>query len=217
MDKQDEVSLNSETHSQFLDDLTHKSQLRPNTLRAYRYELAAAIQDSRFQIPLQALELNIIEDWIGRDRPAASTRSRRAATFNRFFRWAIQQGLCERNPLDGRMPTRSDRRLPRPIQKQTEQDAIDDAIRSAPQPYRLIFTILHQWQKVCQVAGLIDDGKPRYTLHQLRHTRGSELLAQGQSIEIVQRVLGHRDIHSTLLYAELNEDQVRAALEQPPS
>jgi site-specific recombinase XerD len=31
----------------------------------------------------------------------------------------------------------------------------------------------------------------------------------------VQRVLGHRDIRSTLLYAELNEDQVRAALEQP--
>jgi integrase/recombinase XerD len=63
----------------------------------------------------------------------------------------------------------------------------------------------------------MDAGNPRYTLHQLRHTRGSELLAQGQPIEIVQRVLGHRDIRSTLLYAELNEDEVRAALEQPPS
>jgi integrase/recombinase XerD len=292
----------AETYPQFLDDLAHKSRLRPNTLRAYRYELAAATQDSRFQIPLPALELNIIEDWIGRDRPAAGTRSRRAATFNRFFKWTLQQGLCERNPLDGRMPTRSDRRLPRPIQRQTDQDALEDAIRSAPQPYRLIFTILretgmrvgevldlrvgdvlletgreglrvrepknrtertvvlgatatpktirglrahskqmnkpqlhdvlfrsnrgtaisydavhYQWQKLCQAAALIDDDKPRYTLHQLRHTRGSELLAQGQPIEIVQRVLGHRDIRSTLLYAELNEDEVRAALERPPS
>ena len=56
----------------------------------------------------------------------------------------------------------------------------------------------------------------RYTIHQLRHTRGSELIAQGQRVEIVQRVLGHRDIRSTLGYAELNEAQVRAALECPP-
>ncbi len=134
----------AETYPQFLDDLAHKSQLRPSTLRTYRYELASATQDSRFQIPLQALELNMIEDWIGRDHPATSTRNRRAATFNRFFRWAIQQRLCERNPLDGRTSARSDRRLPRPIQQQSDQDAIDNAIRSAPQPYRLIFIILRE-------------------------------------------------------------------------
>lgn len=292
----------AETYPQFLDDLAHNDQLRSSTLRAYRYELAAAAADARFLKPLPELTLKELESWIGRGRPAASTRSRRAATFNRFFKWAMQQALCERNPLGGRAPARTDHRLPRPIQRQTEQDAIDDAIRVAPQPYRLIFTILretgmrvgevlalrvgdvlletgreglrvrepknrterivvlgatatpntirglrahlkqlqkpqrhdvlfrsnrgtavsydavhYQWQKVCRAAGLTDDGKPRYTLHQLRHTRGSELLAQGQPVEIVQRVLGHRDIRSTLLYAELNEDQVRAALEQPPS
>ena len=53
--------------------------------------------------------------------------------------------------------------------------------------------------------------------HQLRHTRGSELIAQGQRVEIVQRVLGHRDIRSTLGYAELQDAQVRAALEGTPS
>jgi site-specific recombinase XerD len=56
---------------------------------------------------------------------------------------------------------------------------------------------------------------PRYTLYQLRHTRGSELIGQGVRVEVVQRVLGHRDIRSTLGYAELAETQVRAALEQP--
>ena len=71
-----------------------------------------------------------------------------------------------------------------------------------------------QWARVCQVAGLVDEaGAPRYTPHQLRHTRGSELIAQGQRVEIVQRVLGHRDIRSTLGYAELQDAQVRAALE----
>jgi len=34
-------------------------------------------------------------------------------------------------------------------------------------------------------------------------------------VEIVQRVLGHRDIRSTLGYAELQKAQVRAALERP--
>jgi site-specific recombinase XerD len=67
---------------------------------------------------------------------------------------------------------------------------------------------------LCATAGLLDgNGAPRYTPHQLRHTRGSELIAQGQRVEIVQRVLGHRDIRSTLVYAELREDHVRAALE----
>jgi len=72
----------------------------------------------------------------------------------------------------------------------------------------------YQWARVCQAAGLVDEtGAPRYTPHQLRHTRGSELIAQGQRVEIVQRVLGHRDIRSTLGYAELQDAQVRAALE----
>jgi len=80
---------------------------------------------------------------------------------------------------------------------------------------RVSYDALHyQWARVCQAAGLVDEaGAPRYTPHQLRHTRGSELIAQGQRVEIVQRVLGHRDIRSTLGYAELQDTQVRAALE----
>jgi integrase/recombinase XerD len=71
------------------------------------------------------------------------------------------------------------------------------------------------WQKVCAQAGLLNEaGKPRYTIHQLRHTRGTELVEQRQPLEIVQRVLGHRDIRSTQGYAALSDDQVRAALEQ---
>ena len=82
---------------------------------------------------------------------------------------------------------------------------------------RISYDAVHyQWSKLCAAAGLLDaTGAPRYTPHQLRHTRGSELIAEGQRIEIVQRVLGHRDIRSTLGYAELQEAQIRAALERP--
>ena len=81
---------------------------------------------------------------------------------------------------------------------------------------RVSYDALHyQWANLCRAAGLLDAaGAPRYTPHQLRHTRGSELVAQGQRVEIVQRVLGHRDIRSTLGYAELQEAQVRGALER---
>jgi integrase/recombinase XerD len=73
----------------------------------------------------------------------------------------------------------------------------------------------YQWGQVCATAGRVDaQGKPRYTLHQLRHTRGSELVEHGHRMEIVQRVLGHRDPRSTQGYAALHDDQVRAALEQ---
>ena len=81
---------------------------------------------------------------------------------------------------------------------------------------RLSYDALHyQWSQCCIAAGLMDDaGKPRYILHQLRHTRATELVEQGQRIEIVQRVLGHRDPRSTQGYPELHEGQVRAALKQ---
>jgi site-specific recombinase XerD len=72
----------------------------------------------------------------------------------------------------------------------------------------------YQWTQCCTKAGLVAaDGTLRYTLHQLRHTRGTELVEAGQPLEIVQRVLGHRDIRSTQGYADLTEAQVRAALE----
>lgn len=81
---------------------------------------------------------------------------------------------------------------------------------------RLSYDALHyQWAQACVDAGLADAaGKPRYTLHQLRHTRASELVEQGQRLEVVQRVLGHRDPRSTQGYAELAEVQLRAALER---
>jgi integrase/recombinase XerD len=44
---------------------------------------------------------------------------------------------------------------------------------------RVSYDALHyQWAKLCTAAGLLDaTGTPRYTPHQLRHTRGSDLIA----------------------------------------
>jgi len=73
-------------------------------------------------------------------------------------------------------------------------------------------TLYYQWQRVCAAAKLLDvDGKPRYTIHQLRHTAGTAFIRDYPE-HMVSRMLGHRDPRSTRRYAEVTEDQVRAML-----
>ena len=57
-------------------------------------------------------------------------------------------------------------------------------------------------------AGLVDDaGKPLVTLHGLRHTCGSILLARGVPLIVVSRHLGHADPNITArVYAHLLSD-----------
>lgn len=78
-------------------------------------------------------------------------------------------------------------------------------------------TVLYHWGKLCTAAGLRDEaGAPRYTIHQLRHTTATELLEHGHTIETVQRRLGHKDIRTTMGYAEVSDATVRAELEGGP-
>mgnify|MGYP005849010941 CR=1 FL=1 len=78
-------------------------------------------------------------------------------------------------------------------------------------------TVLYHWGKLCEAAGLLDEeGRPRYTIHQLRHTTATELLAAGHTVETVQRRLGHKDIRTTMGYAEVSDARVRADLEGGP-
>jgi integrase/recombinase XerD len=66
---------------------------------------------------------------------------------------------------------------------------------------------------LCAAAGVLDGDKSRYTLHQLRHTAGTEFIRHYPE-HIVSRMLGHRDPRSTRRYAEVTEEQVRATLAQ---
>jgi integrase/recombinase XerD len=118
--------------------------LRPNTLRAYRYELALAAADPRFAVALDAFSLADLEAWIARDQATPRTIGRRTATFRRFFAWAIRHEHCNRDPLIGFHPPRASAQLPRPIRETREQQALDAAIAAAPRPYRLILTILRE-------------------------------------------------------------------------
>ena len=118
----------------FLSNIALVERLRPHTVRAYRYELAAAATDPRFRRSLDDVRLEDLDAWLTRTPAATSTVGRRVATFRRFFGWACTHGLCVRNPLAERAPLRGSRRLPRPIREQHEQRALDSAIGTAAQP-----------------------------------------------------------------------------------
>ena len=76
-------------------------------------------------------------------------------------------------------------------------------------PLPLEYSVVHYaWQKYCKEAGV------EATIHQLRHSRASQLLQAGVPITTVRKQLGHRNIQSTLLYAEVDQATIKHDLQQ---
>ena len=53
----------------------------------------------------------------------------------------------------------------------------------------------------CDETGLANDVKP----HQLRHSFATRLLESGESLQMMQMLLGHSSIRSTQIYTHLTE------------
>jgi integrase len=65
------------------------------------------------------------------------------------------------------------------------------------------------WQRIRQKAGV-----PDVRIHDLRRTLGSWLAAQGYSLPLIGRALNHTNISTTQVYARLDLEPVRDALER---
>lgn len=64
--------------------------------------------------------------------------------------------------------------------------------------------------KACDVAGV-----PRMTIHDLRHTAASLMVASGANVKVVQRQLGHASASMTLdVYADLFDDDLDVVRER---
>ena len=75
-------------------------------------------------------------------------------------------------------------------------------------PLPLEYSVVHYaWQKYCRRAGV------EATIHQLRHSRASQLLQAGVPVTTVRKQLGHRNIQSTLLYAEVDQATIKQDLQ----
>ena len=64
------------------------------------------------------------------------------------------------------------------------------------------------WKRACRKAGITD-----LRIHDLRHTAGTDLLRKTGNLKLVQKMLRHADIRSTLRYAHADDADLRAALE----
>ena len=65
------------------------------------------------------------------------------------------------------------------------------------------------WDRIRVKAGMQD-----VRFHDLRRTLGSWLAGSGESLHLIGKVLNHRDPSTTAIYAQLNLDPVRQALER---
>jgi site-specific recombinase XerD len=68
-------------------------------------------------------------------------------------------------------------------------------------------TVQARWKKYCRAA------KVEATIHQLRHSYATRLINEGKPLEVVQKLLGHRNPQTTQRYAAVSDGTVRRALE----
>ena len=74
-------------------------------------------------------------------------------------------------------------------------------------PLPLEYSVVHYaWQKYCKQVGV------EATIHQLRHSRASQLIQAGVPVTTVRKQLGHRNVQSTLLYAEVDQATIKQDL-----
>jgi hypothetical protein len=57
---------------------------------------------------------------------------------------------------------------------------------------------------------------PNITAHSLRHFFGSELLAAGNDIRVVQELMGHAQLNSTAIYTRVPEQRMREGMASLP-
>lgn len=67
-------------------------------------------------------------------------------------------------------------------------------------------------QRACEKAKI----PGRHNLHKLRHTYAGHIHEAGIDIRLIQEVLGHKDIRTTLIYTKINQERI-AKMESPLS
>lgn len=71
------------------------------------------------------------------------------------------------------------------------------------------------WERYCTAAGLLEDGKPVITAHNLRHGTATLMFELGVDELTAQRILGHSRVEITReIYTQLREAQNRKSIDK---
>lgn len=71
------------------------------------------------------------------------------------------------------------------------------------------------WQRYCELTGMMEDGKPAITAHNLRHGTATLMFELGVDELTAQRILGHSRVEITReIYTQLREAQNRKSVEK---
>lgn len=97
-------------------------------------------------------------------------------------------------------------------------ELVEKALRAAHSPFQeYVLTLpdgrtFRRSEKRFQAA-LGAAGLPRIRIHDLRHSFASNLVTGGTPLNVVQELMGHRDIKTTMVYAHLAPNAKRAAVD----
>jgi site-specific recombinase XerD len=126
----------------FLSDIQREHGLSNNTITSYRCDLRTAA--TAITKPIEAISTSDIKTFLDSRDEQPGTTNRRIASLGRFFRWAVFQNYSLHNPVDQVGARYHAEHRPQPIANESERRALDAAIASCSQPYRLIFTLLRE-------------------------------------------------------------------------
>jgi integrase len=91
-------------------------------------------------------------------------------------------------------------------------------IRQKGQRYPLTITVLRSaWKQANQAMNADGDHYNPIRIHDLRHTRATRMLRATGNLVTVKKALQHRNLKTTLQYAYVLDEDVRAGLDAPDS
>ena len=84
----------------------------------------------------------------------------------------------------------------------------DYLFRSRNGGYMTIQSMENLFKKMAKAAGI----RTNLTLHSTRHAVGFAVMKKTGNIRMVQEILGHKSIQSTMVYAHISEDQIQKTI-----